>query len=42
MLGLGHSLSRGALSSGFNILDLSPELWLKFNTGQGAITDGIQ
>ncbi len=30
------------VSSAFNINDLSPQLWLAFNTGQGAITDGIQ
>lgn len=42
MLGLGHSLSKSASSGEFSILDLSPEVWLKFNTGQGAITDGIQ
>ena len=40
-LGLGASLLRGSfVSSGFDINSLSPELWLKFNEGQGAITDG--
>ncbi len=29
-------------SSVFSINDLSPEVWLAFDTGQGAITDGIQ
>jgi len=42
MLGLGNSITSGAALSGFNINNLSPELWLAFNTGQGAITDGIQ
>ena len=43
MLGLGNSvLSMPYVSSGFNINDLSPEVWLAFNTGQGAITDGIR
>ena len=43
MLGLGNSItSGGAALSGFNINNLSPELWLAFNTGQVAITDGIQ
>ena len=34
MLGLGNSLSSGGASSEFSILDTSPELWWKFNTGQ--------
>ena len=43
MLGLGNSItSSPKLGSAFSILSLSPELWLTFNTGQGAITDGIQ
>tara|TARA_B100000519_G_scaffold159213_1_gene140924 strand:- start:33 stop:719 length:687 start_codon:yes stop_codon:yes gene_type:complete len=42
MLGLGNSLIGGSPTAEFNINDLSPELWLAFNTGQGAITDGIQ
>jgi len=43
MLGLGNSISgMPYVSSAFNINDLSPQLWLAFNTGQGAITDGIQ
>ncbi len=43
MLGLGNNItSSPKLSSAFSILSLSPELWLTFNTGQGAITDGIQ
>jgi hypothetical protein len=43
MLGLGNSISGTPyVSSAFNINDLSPQLWLAFNTGQGAITDGIQ
>ena len=42
MLGLGNSITGGAALSAFNINDLSPKLWLAFNTGQGAITDGIQ
>jgi len=42
MLGLGNSITSGVALSEFNINNLSPELWLAFNTGQGAITDGIQ
>tara|TARA_R100001086_G_C11746233_1_gene233981 strand:+ start:66 stop:752 length:687 start_codon:yes stop_codon:yes gene_type:complete len=42
MLGLGNSITGGAALSAFNINDLSPKLWLAFNTGQVAITDGIQ
>ena len=44
MLGLANSISGMpyVASSAFNINDLSPQLWLAFNTGQGAITDGIQ
>ena len=34
MLGLGNSLSLGGAPSEFNILETSPELWWKFNTGQ--------
>jgi hypothetical protein len=36
VLGLGNSLSSGGASSEFSILDTSPELWWKFNTGQSA------
>ncbi len=43
MLGLGNSIIYGGAPSEFTIDSLSDlELWLKFNTGQGAITDGIQ
>jgi len=43
MLGLGNSIVLGGAPSEFTIDSLSDlELWLKFNTGQGAITDGIQ
>ena len=43
MLGLGNSIIHGVAPSEFTIDSLSDlELWLKFNTGQGAITDGIQ
>ena len=43
MLGLGNSIIHGGAPSEFTIDSLSDlELWLKFNTGQGAITDGIQ
>ena len=43
MLGIGNGITSGAaLEDAFSINDLSPELWLAFNTGQGAITDGIQ
>ena len=36
MLGLGNSLSLGGAPNEFNILDTSPELWWKFNTGQSS------
>lgn len=43
MLGLGNSIMHGGVSSEFTINSLDDlELWLKFDTGQGAITDGIQ
>ena len=43
MLGLGNSIALGGAPSEFTIDSLSDlELWLKFNTDQGAITDGIQ
>ena len=43
MLGLGNSIMHGGTTSEFAINSLSDlELWLTFNTGQGAITDGIQ
>ena len=43
MLGLGNVMTGGSPPSEFTIDSLSDlELWLKFNTGQGAITDGIQ
>ena len=43
MLGLGNGIMHGGAPSEFTIDSLSDlELWLKFNTGQGAITDGIQ
>jgi len=43
MLGLGNSIISGAALNEFTIDSLDDlELWLKFNTGQGAITDGIQ
>jgi hypothetical protein len=42
-LGLGIALGAPSfVPSAFDINSLSPELWLKFNEGQGAITDGIQ
>jgi len=34
MLGLGSSLALGGAPSEWTILETSPELWLKFNTGQ--------
>ena len=42
-LGLGIALGTPSfVPAAFDINDLSPQLWLKFNEGQGAITDGIQ
>ena len=42
-LGLGIALGAPSfVPAAFDINDLSPQLWLKFNEGQGAITDGIQ
>lgn len=37
MLGLGNSLSLSGVVDGFNMLSTSPDLWLKFNTGQTII-----
>jgi len=34
MLGLGSSLTTGGVTSEFSIIDTSPDLWLKFETGQ--------
>ena len=34
MLGLGNGLTTSGASSEFNIISTSPDLWLKFNTGQ--------
>ena len=42
MLGLGSSITQAGAISLFTITDLSPELWFQFNTGQGAISGGIQ
>tara|TARA_R100000278_G_scaffold93622_1_gene71460 strand:- start:246 stop:941 length:696 start_codon:yes stop_codon:yes gene_type:complete len=44
MLGLSNSITSGSPSySAFSITSISNlEVWLKFNTGQGAITGGIQ
>ena len=42
MLGLGNGITGGAALDEFSINNFNPELWLAFNTGQGAITDGIQ
>ena len=43
MLGLGNSVLNDTVLSGFSITDVENlKLWLKFNEGQGTITDGIQ
>tara|TARA_R110000764_G_scaffold150237_1_gene237878 strand:+ start:332 stop:1042 length:711 start_codon:yes stop_codon:yes gene_type:complete len=34
VLGLGNSLSLSGVVDGFSMLSTSPDLWLKFNTGQ--------
>ena len=37
MLGLGSSLVTSGVSSEFNIISTSPDLWLQFNTGQTTV-----
>ena len=37
MLGLGNSLVTSGVSSEFNIISTSPDLWLQFNTGQTTV-----
>ena len=44
-LGISNNINNVAVTTlfgEFNINSLSPEVWLAFNKGQGAITDGIQ
>ena len=37
MLGLGNSIVTSGVSSEFNIISTSPDLWLQFNTGQTTV-----